>query len=412
MTHTWDPDRYLTYADERGRPFVELVARIGADDPATVVDLGCGPGNLTRLLAERWPDADVLGVDSSPEMIDGGAGGRAGIGFEVADLRDWAGRRGDAGRRTRLQRHAPVGARPPRPAARAWSSGSRPAAGSPSRCPATSTSPATPSAPSSPPRRRTPSTPPASPCPTATTRPTTSTRCAGLGCDGRRLGDDVPPRAHRRRTRSSPGSPAPAPGRRSRRCPTTCGRSSRRSSSARLRDGLPGPRRTASCCRSAGSSSVAQVGARHEAPPRPGRLPARRRGRRAAVLRRRARADRGREAGGPARPRRRLVPGVRRRRRGRGRGARRRRGPVRAGPQGAPRAAARRRRRARGDRRPAGRARLRGRLEPARHVPRPRALPHLRRPRQPGRDPGRPADTHPGMHLVARIIGTARRRAR
>ncbi len=53
--HTWDPDRYLTYADERGRPFVELVGRIGAEDPRTVVDLGCGPGNLTALLAERWP---------------------------------------------------------------------------------------------------------------------------------------------------------------------------------------------------------------------------------------------------------------------------------------------------------------------------------------------------------------------
>ena len=57
MTHTWDPDRYLTYADERGRPFVELLARVGAAAPARVVDLGCGPGNLTGLLAERWPDA-------------------------------------------------------------------------------------------------------------------------------------------------------------------------------------------------------------------------------------------------------------------------------------------------------------------------------------------------------------------
>ncbi len=53
--HTWDPERYLAYADERGRPFVELVARIGATDPRRVVDLGCGPGNLTVLLKERWP---------------------------------------------------------------------------------------------------------------------------------------------------------------------------------------------------------------------------------------------------------------------------------------------------------------------------------------------------------------------
>ena len=70
--HTWDPDRYLTYADERGRPFVELLARVDAADPATVVDLGCGPGNLTALLVERWPGARVVGLDSSPEMIEKG----------------------------------------------------------------------------------------------------------------------------------------------------------------------------------------------------------------------------------------------------------------------------------------------------------------------------------------------------
>ncbi len=92
---TWDPDHYLTYADERGRPFVELVARIRATSPADVVDLGCGPGNLTRLLADRWPDAAVRGVDSSPEMIEAAladAGEAPGPGFEVADLRDWLGR--------------------------------------------------------------------------------------------------------------------------------------------------------------------------------------------------------------------------------------------------------------------------------------------------------------------------------
>jgi trans-aconitate 2-methyltransferase len=91
VPHTWDPDRYLTYADERGRPFVELVARIGAAGPTTVVDLGCGPGNLTTLLRERWPDASVRGLDSSREMIDKARAVDPGIVFEVADLRTWAG---------------------------------------------------------------------------------------------------------------------------------------------------------------------------------------------------------------------------------------------------------------------------------------------------------------------------------
>jgi len=89
MAHTWDPDRYLTYADERGRPFVELVTRIGAAAPREVVDLGCGPGNLTGLLAERWPDAHVLGLDSSPQMIEQAQGLGQPVDYAVADLRDW-----------------------------------------------------------------------------------------------------------------------------------------------------------------------------------------------------------------------------------------------------------------------------------------------------------------------------------
>lgn len=88
MPHQWDPDRYLTYADERGRPFVELLARVRAEAPRTVVDLGCGPGNLTALLAERWPHSQVTGVDSSAEMIAKAQPGDN-LRFEVADLRDW-----------------------------------------------------------------------------------------------------------------------------------------------------------------------------------------------------------------------------------------------------------------------------------------------------------------------------------
>jgi trans-aconitate 2-methyltransferase len=65
----WDPQEYARYADERGRPFGDLLARVGAEAPRRVVDVGCGPGRLTAGLAERWPSAVVEGLDSSPEMI-------------------------------------------------------------------------------------------------------------------------------------------------------------------------------------------------------------------------------------------------------------------------------------------------------------------------------------------------------
>lgn len=88
----WDPQHYLQYADERSRPFVELSGRIGATAPESVLDLGCGPGNLTALLADRWPDADVLGIDSSAPMIAAAAEhSRPRLRFEVGDVRDQAG---------------------------------------------------------------------------------------------------------------------------------------------------------------------------------------------------------------------------------------------------------------------------------------------------------------------------------
>lgn len=89
MSHSWDPDRYLTFADERGRPFLDLLARVGASAPRTVADLGCGPGNLTGLLADRWPEASVVGVDSSAEMVAAATDER--VRFEVGDLRSWTG---------------------------------------------------------------------------------------------------------------------------------------------------------------------------------------------------------------------------------------------------------------------------------------------------------------------------------
>ena len=64
----WDPTTYLRYADERSRPFFDLVARINQDRPREVVDLGCGPGTLTVDLARRWPDARVSGLDERRPM--------------------------------------------------------------------------------------------------------------------------------------------------------------------------------------------------------------------------------------------------------------------------------------------------------------------------------------------------------
>jgi len=86
---SWDPQIYLDFAAERRRPFEDLVARVRAEQPAQVVDLGCGPGGLTAELARRWPGARVLGLDSSPEMIDRARASATGVGFELADLRSW-----------------------------------------------------------------------------------------------------------------------------------------------------------------------------------------------------------------------------------------------------------------------------------------------------------------------------------
>lgn len=66
----WDPQQYLRYADERLRPALDLMGRVPLETPDSVLDLGCGPGNVTRILKQHWPDAVVTGVDASPEMLD------------------------------------------------------------------------------------------------------------------------------------------------------------------------------------------------------------------------------------------------------------------------------------------------------------------------------------------------------
>ncbi len=83
----WDPTKYLAFADHRSRPLFDLVGRIAADAPRRVVDLGCGPGNLTEALRARWPAAALEASDSSPEMV--AAARERGIDATVLDVRDW-----------------------------------------------------------------------------------------------------------------------------------------------------------------------------------------------------------------------------------------------------------------------------------------------------------------------------------
>ncbi|MED5519141.1 MAG: methyltransferase domain-containing protein, partial [Pseudomonadota bacterium] len=61
----WDPSQYLKFAGHRLRPAIDLMNQIPAEAPAEIVDLGCGTGNVNRMLAQRWPRAAITGVDSS-----------------------------------------------------------------------------------------------------------------------------------------------------------------------------------------------------------------------------------------------------------------------------------------------------------------------------------------------------------
>jgi len=65
----WDPQHYLQFKHERTQPSLDLVSRIPLDDPETIIDIGCGPGNSTQILLKRWPKADIVGIDKSEKMI-------------------------------------------------------------------------------------------------------------------------------------------------------------------------------------------------------------------------------------------------------------------------------------------------------------------------------------------------------
>ncbi|MET7288591.1 trans-aconitate 2-methyltransferase [Streptomyces sp. NPDC005573] len=100
-TPTWDPAQYLRHAGHRARPFADLLARVPdlpdhPGRPPRIADLGCGPGNVTALLAARWPAARITGYDNSPDMLDEARAAHEGpttdgglLEFAHADARTW-----------------------------------------------------------------------------------------------------------------------------------------------------------------------------------------------------------------------------------------------------------------------------------------------------------------------------------
>jgi len=87
---TWDAQQYLKFAAERTQPCRDLAARVALDSPARIIDLGCGPGNSTEVLAERWPSAELTGLDSSAPMIAKAIAEKPLGKWVTGDIGEWA----------------------------------------------------------------------------------------------------------------------------------------------------------------------------------------------------------------------------------------------------------------------------------------------------------------------------------
>lgn len=90
LREDWSAQTYLRFEDERTRPAADLLARVQLEAPRRIVDLGCGPGNSTELLVGRFPDAETMGFDSSPAMLEAARQRLPGLAFEQGDIAHWS----------------------------------------------------------------------------------------------------------------------------------------------------------------------------------------------------------------------------------------------------------------------------------------------------------------------------------
>jgi len=86
---SWNPSQYLKFGGERLRPVHDLMARIQLESPESVADLGCGTGTVTALARARWPEAQIVGIDNSPQMLERARAAVPGATWQVADLARW-----------------------------------------------------------------------------------------------------------------------------------------------------------------------------------------------------------------------------------------------------------------------------------------------------------------------------------
>jgi trans-aconitate 2-methyltransferase len=86
----WDSELYLRYEQERTQPSFDLVQRIPLEVPKAIIDLGCGPGNSTQALRQRWPNAQITGLDSSSAMIERARQSSGKVEWRVADIQTWS----------------------------------------------------------------------------------------------------------------------------------------------------------------------------------------------------------------------------------------------------------------------------------------------------------------------------------
>jgi trans-aconitate 2-methyltransferase len=86
----WDSELYLRYETARTQPSVDLASRIPFEAPQEIIDLGCGPGNSTRVLMDRWPNAHLLGLDSSAAMLERARQSPVNIEWRVGDIQTWS----------------------------------------------------------------------------------------------------------------------------------------------------------------------------------------------------------------------------------------------------------------------------------------------------------------------------------